>query len=238
MSERKIPLTADIQNNFTDRPLFTACGAPRPMAEEHLLTLYVNGEAAHTFTCSPAQLTELCLGWLLSEGYLAAPLHRLVISEDGHRADAEIDGAERIAPAPFPAFGAVDEARLASALALLHGDGTVHAKTRGAHACILSAPDGTTLMAEDIGRYNAADKAFGAALLRGIDLGSCQLLSSGRIPLGMVHKCVRAGIPVVTTKAATTAQAAAEARRLHLTLRFFTAADGSGITIDREEGFA
>lgn len=200
------------------------------LTKEHTLTLCANGQALHHFVCSPAQLTELCLGWLFSEGYINSitDVESLRISEDGHIADAALPDLRRRETTAFPAC-AVPKTALCerAANALLKGE-TTYTRTRGTHGCVYAARDGELVFCEDIGRYNAVDKTIGAILLRGDSLGAGLLFSSGRIFAGMVEKTVRAGIPVLVSKATATEEAVLAAKRYRQTLLFF--ADGISFT--------
>lgn len=94
----------------------------------------------------------------------------------------------------------------------------IHSQTWATHSCFL-ALDGTVLFqCEDIGRHNALDKAIGYALRNQIDLTRCVVYSSGRIPTDMAIKAIRAGIPVLSSKAAPTTEAIELAREYDLTL--------------------
>lgn len=227
-----------LENRFSDKPLCVpqSCARCTPgaadtasllLVEEHVLTLFINGEKAHTFICSPAQLTELCIGWMTSEGFLPTPedLLSLTISDDGSQANAQTAGRTAFEPAPFPVFHRPDPCRITEAMECLYGEGTVHSATHGTHGCVLIAEDGTALLFEDIGRYNAADKAIGAAVLQGRCMERCMLFSSGRVPQGMVLKMARSRIPVLISKAVTTVSAMETARNYRVTLCFSARTD-------------
>jgi FdhD protein len=95
-------------------------------------------------------------------------------------------------------------------------------RTRGAHsACLVDAEGRLRYRALDIGRHNAIDKVVGMALLNGDDLSKLFLVSSGRQPAGMVMKAVRAGIPLVVSKAAPISSGIDSARRANITLACF-----------------
>ena len=61
-------------------------------------------------------------------------------------------------------------------------------------------------LAEDIGRHNALDKAVGCALTEGVPLAECVLFTSGRVPVDMVRKAIRAGVPALVSKSMPTVQ--------------------------------
>lgn len=92
-------------------------------------------------------------------------------------------------------------------------------KTGGMHWAGLFDADGKKVaFAEDIGRHNAVDKVIGKAILNGIDLRDCILVSSGRMPSPMVKKVVNARIPVIVTKSPPTDKGVTLAREFGITL--------------------
>jgi FdhD protein len=95
-------------------------------------------------------------------------------------------------------------------------------QTRGAHSASLVDADGNLkYKALDIGRHNAIDKVVGMAVLKGDDLSKMFLISSGRQPGGMVMKAVRAGIPLIVSKAAPVSSGIDSALRSNITLCCF-----------------
>ena len=104
-------------------------------------------------------------------------------------------------------------------------DSPLHKRTLGTHSCRISIADnasasGCRIVAncEDIGRHNAFDKAVGCALLQGIDLSKAIVYTSGRTPVDMVLKAIRAHIPILATKAVPTDMTVSLAREFDLTL--------------------
>ncbi|MBE6963636.1 MAG: hypothetical protein E7443_03410 [Ruminococcaceae bacterium] len=226
-----------IHNAFSDRTLYTpvpCCrhtGAERAaiapcLTAEHVLTLSSGEAPLQRFTCSPAQLAELCLGWLCAEGYIASAedAEELHISADGGTAEVILNGLRQRSAAPFSALADVDETLCARAADILLKGDTIYTKTRGTHGCVFVSHDGTAVFCEDIGRNNAMDKTIGSLLLQGKAPGQGLLFSSGRVTADIVRKAVRAGIPVLVTKATVTADAVAAAAQYRLRLAFF--ADG------------
>ena len=94
----------------------------------------------------------------------------------------------------------------------------IHGKTWATHSCFLARRDDLLFECEDIGRHNALDKAIGYALRHGIDLKECIIYSSGRIPTDMAIKAVRAGIPLLASKASPSREAVTLAKGYGLTL--------------------
>lgn len=97
-------------------------------------------------------------------------------------------------------------------------DTPIHTATNGAHSCYLAVAGELKYCCEDLGRHNALDKVIGSALLAGDDLSRALVFSSGRIPADMIGKVIRAGVPVLVTKAVPTDLAVRMARDAGLTL--------------------
>ena len=66
----------------------------------------------------------------------------------------------------------------------------------GLHGALISDGAGRVI-ARDIGRHNAIDKAVGLALERKMDLSQAILCTSGRLSLEMLAKAAAAGIPTL-----------------------------------------
>ena len=94
----------------------------------------------------------------------------------------------------------------------------LHSQTWATHSCFLASEGTLLFQCEDIGRHNALDKAIGYALMHDIDLKKCIIYSSGRIPTDMAVKAIRAGIPLLASKASPSVEAVAMAKEYHLTL--------------------
>ena len=83
-------------------------------------------------------------------------------------------------------------------------DTPMHRRTHGAHSCFIAVDGHVVFECEDIGRHNAFDKAVGHALRCGVDLRSSVLFTSGRTPLDVIAKTVRAGVSVLASAAVPT----------------------------------
>lgn len=219
-------------------------GRVEPQSEEilteHNVTIVINDRPAGMVTCIPEHLEALVLGRLLTEGIIGsmADVTALQISEDADRIQVEVSGGSaevtgqmllqgnhtgndgyRVPGEMAPVVPIAWKQEWIFALADHFAAGTpLHNITWATHSCIL-AKDGEILFTcEDISRHNALDKVIGYALRNGIPLPRCTVYSSGRIPTDMAAKAIRAGIPILVSKASPTASAIALAKRCRLTL--------------------
>lgn len=207
---------------------------------EHSVTICINGTPAGNVTCIPEYLELLVLGRLLTEGLLSsmADVAGLEITEDAAQVRVELANQTLSVSAPTLLRGnsTGNDAYVISrqmqpvipipwkpewifGLADYFAAGTpLHEITWATHSCILAQEGNILFTCEDISRHNALDKVIGYALKNGIPLPSCTVYSSGRIPTDMAAKAIRAGIPILVSKASPTAAAVALAKKHRLTL--------------------
>lgn len=217
------------------------------VAVEHFMDVYVNDLLTMKLVCSPCALPELVLGRLYSEGMITslADVTQLYLCQYGSRARVTLNRQPQAArqedfvettgtcctgnhvlndvfrtgEAPKPVVPITWEPEWFYRAASLIREGTeLFNATHGVHSCYLIRKGEILLFREDLGRHNALDKVLGAALMQGIDLTECALFSSGRLPTDMIAKAIRAGIPILASKAAPTAQGIALAQSYALTL--------------------
>lgn len=214
--------------------------------EESDLKVYVDGALLLCIACTASDLEELVVGRLLTEGYISSMRDIAELSIDRGGAEAHVrlrsdiasgekaeclqlesSGYAHRAPgsSALREFGAVREGWprwSAEEVFVLcdrfFGDSPLHATTSGTHSCYMSIDNEVVYSGEDIGRHNALDKAIGFALMRGLPLERAVVFISGRIPTDMMSKIVRAGIPLVATKAMPTRQAIDLARKYKVVL--------------------
>ena len=104
-----------------------------------------------------------------------------------------------------PCYDATAVERLTAAM---HAGLPLYRATRAVHSCFVLHKGEIVFACEDLGRHNALDKAVGCAVLAGLPLAECVLYTSGRVPLDMVRKAIRAGVPVLVSKSMPTVQSA------------------------------
>ena len=120
---------------------------------------------------------------------------------------------------PLPRDMRLPAARLPEMGRAMHDLQVVRREIGGVHAAAVFASTGRAIvLAEDIGRHNAMDKAIGHCLLRGLSMSDKTLITSGRASYEMVTKAIRAGIPVVASVSAPTSLAVQLADDRGLTL--------------------
>lgn len=101
---------------------------------------------------------------------------------------------------------------------IFSADTPMHRATYGAHSCLFAIAGKLICFREDLGRHNAFDKIIGHALLNNLDLTKGIIFTSGRIPVDMITKAIRAGVPVLASKAVPTSITIELARAFKLAL--------------------
>lgn len=194
-----------------------------PVLRERRLSVVAQGARLGVLTCTDTDLELLVLGWLYTHRLMDAPeeLIGLTIQED----TAHVSLSR---PVPAPAerrspgrVGAAPPWRSEDifTLARRFREGLpLHRETGATHSCFLMRGGAIVYSCEDVGRFNAVDKAVGYALRQGIPLRECLLYSSGRVSEELVTKLAAAGVPVLVSKAIPTAQAVERARSLGMVL--------------------
>ncbi|HUJ19793.1 MAG TPA: formate dehydrogenase accessory sulfurtransferase FdhD [Nitrospirota bacterium] len=217
------------------------------VASELPVTLIVNNEPLVTLLCTPAELEELAVGFLLSEGILRKKesIKRLEVIEK--------EMAVRIELADLPAdFASLFEKRtissgcgkgitfstlrseadrrievkqhtlsLQSIRNLLQKFRTIsklYLETGGVHSAALSDGAEILFFSEDIGRHNAVDKIIGRAFLQSIPVENKILITSGRVTSEIMTKAGRNRFPVLISRAAPSCMAISYAEDMGITL--------------------
>ncbi len=113
----------------------------------------------------------------------------------------------------------LDPARLGTVMAAMRQRQAVWLATGGTHAAAIFDGAGHVLvMAEDLGRHNALDKAIGQCLLAGLPLAGCGTALTSRVTLEMASKAARAGLELVAAVSAASSLAIEVTERFGITL--------------------
>lgn len=213
------------------------------------VSIWLNGVRIVELLAIPRMLRELVIGYLYTERMIHSldEIKDLVIDEQGcsvhvtlHQDPASGDtkattdsGDYRMIPYQFysedqlrplryveydPAVVIENFQRLMTGSVLFQNTGNVHSVQLCRGAEIL-------YFAEDIGRFNAFDKAVGSALLDGVNLEECSVYTSGRIPSSIAMKALRAGIPMIVSRSAPSDRTLEIAQQYNIRIIGFTKRD-------------
>lgn len=138
-----------------------------------------------------------------------------------------IEAAHR--PPEVTAAGSIGPRAIAAALQGLSVAQRLHGATRSAHGAGLwdCRRGRLTLMREDVGRHNALDKLFGAAMREGLAPDQTAVVLTSRVSVELIQKCARFGAPILIAMSAPTTLAVRAAETAGLTL----------IGVARDDGF-
>lgn len=207
-------------------------GTERTLAAEHAATILVNEQPAFRVVCTPELLPQLALGRLLTEGWITAAdeVERVAVCAQGLKISVQLrhplaaaeqagqevpscctDNLTLASPVRLPPLAPVPQREIPAAwvdaLADAMGQGLpLYRATHAVHSCLLLRAGKILYRCEDLGRHNALDKAVGCALTEGVPLAECVLFTSGRVPVDMVRKAIRAGVPALVSKSMPTVQ--------------------------------
>lgn len=181
--------------------------------------------------CTPGDVEDLAVGWLLAEGRIDRDTRVEAIRIDVVGMTVRIDTGPlalsepdpRIPPVAKPAAAEFVEAfavsdRLRSLYAEMFARGTLRELTGGVHTGALVVDGSVRAVREDVSRHCVVDKLIGAAWRGGVVLNDSQILLTGRLSGAIAAKVARAGIPVVTTMSVPTTLAGSIAARAGVTL--------------------
>ncbi len=228
------------------------------VASELPVRLVLNNEPLVTLLCTPSELKELAVGFLLSEGLLRdrSSIKKLDVDER--------ESAVRVELADLPPdFSRLFEKRTISSgcgkgvtftnyrtsaehrievenrlitldgiRSLLNNFRTVsklYLETGGVHSAALADGKEILFFSEDIGRHNAVDKLIGKAFLKSVSVENKILITSGRITSEIMTKAGRNRFPLLISRAAPSCMAISYAEDLGITLVGFARGDRMNI---------
>ena len=218
------------------------------VVREAPLTIQVNGQELATLLCSPYDLRELTLGFLLSEGILkpSDPVPEVEVNEPGGYAQVTLArdlgpelsrtlsrlvgsgcaalaafyrGADARDARPIQSRLLVTRPAIWALMKAFQAKSELYRRTGGLHAVALATAGGEMVaFHEDIGRHNALDRIIGRAYLQRQSLCDRIALTSGRLTSEIVVKAAKAEIPILISRSAPTDLAVGLAEKLSLTL--------------------
>jgi FdhD protein len=191
---------------------------PLELAREKQVTIAVNGNVYHIM-CTPENLEELVLGFLISEGLASSSDEIKIYDASFSSTDTIVVELKEATPIlKLRSSGCIGVFREKEKLSRIVAEENFnldeiresldyleieeYRMTRGYHIAALIDKKGLVARAHDVGRHNAVDKAIGMGIKKRVNFRRTFLLISGRISQGMTLKCVRTGIPLLVSKAA------------------------------------
>ena len=229
MEKRSTP-SLQITDRFGAQAAFASLrlpdGTEASVPAEHAAAIYVNEQPAFRVVCTPALLPQLALGRLLTEGWIASAdeVEQIAVCAEGAKVQVYLRYPlpTRRAAAQKAASCCTDNIALGSPVeqqplrpvpglalqpewverltAAMHAGLPLYRATRAVHSCFVLHKGEIVFACED--------KAVGCAVLAGLPPAECVLYTSGRVPLDMVRKAIRAGVPVLVSKSMPTVQSA------------------------------
>jgi FdhD protein len=222
-------------------------GVVDSVASELPVTLVINNEPLVTLLCTPSELEELAVGFLLTEGILRdkKTIKKLEVDEK--------ELSVRIELSDLPSdFSKMFEKRTISSgcgkgitftsyrteadrrieakgyllsledirklLSTFRNISKLYLETGGVHSAGLSDGKEILSFSEDIGRHNAVDKLIGKAFLKSIPVENKILITSGRVTSEIMTKAGRNRFPVLISRAAPSCMAISYAEDMGITL--------------------
>lgn len=218
------------------------------------LTIYFNKEEIVTVLCSPSQMRELTIGFLISEGFIR---QRSDLYTIGHHCEENVIRVEgRARPAQKSAmnrrvmsaccgksrasFNFENDAELVrvqdatSRIPLqeavyyanyLEENSELFKETGGLHNGGIGLGGEVRYVCHDIGRHNVLDKLLGRSYLLDLDLSGHVLFFSGRVSSEILLKVAKMNIPILVARSAPTDLALALAEDLNITVVGFARGD-------------
>lgn len=211
------------------------------VAEDKQLQIFLNDKLYTTIRCSPDYLKELAIGHLLSEGIIKAleEIEEIAIEgTDVYRINLKnriglSRGFSHVITAAYSQpknhvlkrpYKMRSELRVKAETILkctknLGNIAETYRKTGGVHVAAIYKCDGSLEgFAEDVGRFNAVDKAIGKCALAKVNFNECFLAVSGRLSSDMVSKAARVRIPIVASISAALSSGVEVAKAANITL--------------------
>jgi len=209
------------------------------VVRETFITIKLNGNKLVTLTASSCDLKELACGFIFSSGLIRNLTDILSIKEIGNEIEIETKDVKKTnlddqiltsgCGKGVLIYGSILDEKIDSKLSISSRSisslikefqqmSTVFKATGGVHSAAISDEKNILEFKEDIGRHNAIDKVIGNCLLKGISMNDKIILTSGRISSEIVIKIIRAGIPVLVSRAAPTDMGITLAKKAGVTL--------------------
>ncbi|WP_066054398.1 formate dehydrogenase accessory sulfurtransferase FdhD [Robertmurraya korlensis] len=233
------------------------------IAVEFPLTVMLDGQEFATMVCTPADMEELVVGFLASEGVIRRydEIKSLTIDDSKGFAYVELvtkkvmqnyHHSKRFIGSccgkgrQFYFYNDMKTAKTVLSkttitgqdcqklMKLMQESSSHFQQTGGVHNSALCTKDGIVVARADIGRHNALDKIFGYCLMNRISLKDKIIVFSGRISSEILLKAAKIGVGIVLSKSAPTNLALDLAEELGITAVGFIRGHGFNVYTHQE----
>ncbi|HYK72324.1 MAG TPA: formate dehydrogenase accessory sulfurtransferase FdhD [Pseudoneobacillus sp.] len=228
------------------------------IALEYPLTIILDGNEFATMVCTPAEMKELVVGFLASEGIIRFydDIKSLEIDEAKGFAYVDLVNEHSIQKdqhskrfigsccgkgRQFYFYNDMKTAKTVMSkltvtavecqdlMKKMQESSTHFQQTGGVHNAALCTKDGIMVARTDIGRHNALDKLFGYCIMHRIPLRDKLIVFSGRISSEVLLKAAKIGVGIVLSKSAPTNLALDLADELGITAVGFIRGQGFNV---------
>ncbi|MHB8124735.1 MAG: formate dehydrogenase accessory sulfurtransferase FdhD [Desulfitobacteriaceae bacterium] len=211
------------------------------------LTIFYNKEEIVTILCSPSQIEELSIGFLLTEGFIRKQEDLFSLRYEPEKNLIWIEGQSRSVQKQLmskrflsaccgksrSSFYFTNDASLVkpqtSSVKISLEEAYKYTEYLSTHLPLFQATGGVhsggiawrgnvLISSYDIGRHNVFDKLFGQAFRTGMDLTDHVIFFSGRLSSEILLKVAKMNIPIVIAKSAPTDLALNLANDLQITV--------------------
>ncbi|MCM3602359.1 formate dehydrogenase accessory sulfurtransferase FdhD [Robertmurraya korlensis] len=233
------------------------------IAVEFPLTVMLDGQEFATMVCTPADMEELVVGFLASEGVIRRydeiksltiddskgfAYVELVIKKEmqNHHHSKRFIGSCCGKGRQFYFYNDMKTAKTVMSkttitgqdcqrlMTLMQESSSHFQQTGGVHNSALCSKEGIIVSRTDIGRHNALDKLFGYCLMNHIPLKDKIIVFSGRISSEVLLKAAKIGVGIVLSKSAPTNLALDLAEELGITAVGFIRGQGFNVYTHQE----
>lgn len=233
------------------------------IAVEFPLTVMLDGQEFATMVCTPADMEELVVGFLASEGVIRKydEIKMLTIDDSKGFAYVELVTKQEIQNhhhskrfigsccgkgRQFYFYNDMKTAKTVMSkttitgqdcqrlMTLMQESSSHFQQTGGVHNSALCSKEGIIVSRMDIGRHNTLDKIFGYCLMNHIPLKDKIIVFSGRISSEVLLKTAKIGVGIVLSKSAPTNLALDLAEELGITAVGFIRGQGFNVYTHQE----
>lgn len=239
-------------NETVSLPVIKIMGTEKQLAKDVIvrevpITIYFNKEEIVTILCSPDQIRELTVGFLVSEGFIKDRDDLYAIGHHCEENAIRVEGRAREgqqgilnrrvissccgksrASFNFENDGSLvrvqdSKVRIALDEALYYANyldqnSAIFQETGGTHNGGVGCGGKASYTCHDIGRHNVLDKIMGRAVLQKLDLSDHVLFFSGRVSSEILIKVAKMNIPIIIARSAPTDMTIALAEDLNITV--------------------